>query len=95
MNHSNRHKKTPYSFLYGVLLDLLILLTLLRPASHFQSLSRLCRYKHAGIKITPAFKADAHTAAILGAPYPAAAASAKGALPPASTAPVRQFLRRY
>ena len=34
------------------------------------------------------------TAAAFSGPYSAAAASAAGALPPASTAPVRQFLRR-
>ena len=35
-----------------------------------------------------------NTAAAFSGPYSAAAASAAGALPPASTAPVRQFLRR-
>ena len=34
-----------------------------------------------------------NTAAAFSGPYSAAAASAAGALPPASTAPVRQFLR--
>ena len=63
-------------------------------AAPFEKLVYILAVITAELVLRVFIQAAKSTAAAFSGPYSAAAASAAGALPPASTDPVRQFLRR-